>query len=88
MKQIMTLICLITLTGCAAYVPMEELRAQALRSGDWTEVEKRERILAKRESRAVSGCPAGTMAMCQEKVSGEECHCIDRNSMQKMLTSW
>ena len=88
MKWITTLICLLTLTGCGTYVPMEELRAQALRSGDWTAVERREAAVAKREARSGAACPKGSMLMCQARVGDEKCHCVDRNSMNRMMTGW
>ncbi len=39
------------LIGCAPVATLEELEAQAYVSGDWSEVEKRERIIARREAR-------------------------------------
>ncbi|MEM9208773.1 MAG: hypothetical protein AAGA61_05975 [Pseudomonadota bacterium] len=86
MKCITTLICLITLTGCAAYVPIEDLKAQALRSGDWSEVEKRERIIAKREARYGASCPKGTLSVCETIVGGNDCQCVGRNSADRLLT--
>ncbi len=88
MKRITMLICLLTLTGCGTYVPMEELRAQALRSGDWTAVERREAAVAKRAARHGAQCPKGSMLMCQARVGDNKCVCVDRNSMTRMMTGW
>ena len=88
MKYITTLICLLALTGCGTYVPMEELRAQALQSGDWSAVEKREAVLAKRDIRRGTACPKGSMVMCQSRIGDEKCHCVDRNAMSRTMTGW
>ena len=88
MKYSTTLACLLLLTGCGTYVPLEELRAQALQSGDWTAVERREAVLAKRDIRRGTACPKGTMLMCESRVGNRKCHCVDRNSMSRMMTGW
>ncbi len=86
MKHLTTLICLLTLSGCGTTVPMDELKAQALRSGDWTAVEKRERSIAKRESRLGSDCPSGSTTVCESRIGSVKCQCVDRNSMGRMLS--
>lgn len=86
MKQVILIVSLLILSGCGTYVPMEELRAQALSTGDWTAVERRERTIANRNARTGLGCPAGTMAMCETGVDGEECYCVDRSTASRMFT--
>ncbi len=86
MKQITLIASLLILSGCGTYVPMEELRAEALISGDWTKVERRERSTANRMARTGLGCPAGTMALCETKIEGDECHCVYRSTASRMFT--
>ena len=86
MKVITTLFCLLMLTGCAAYVPIEDLRAQALLSGDWSDVEKRERTIAKREARSGSACPKGAVLMCETRLGDDRCECVGRSSASRVLT--
>ena len=47
-KGIMIL-ALLFAAGCSAYVPLEQLEAEALVTGDWSKVEQRERTIARLE---------------------------------------
>ena len=48
----MALLVLVLLGGCGTYTSLEQLEATAMLTGDWSEVEKRERIIARRNLRA------------------------------------
>lgn len=65
------------LSGCSGMVPLEELEARALRTGDWTEVEKRERIIARRRLRTGIACPSGMLSYCDRSYGADECRCLD-----------
>jgi hypothetical protein len=64
---------LILLVGCTTGPTIEELEAEAVITGDWSAVEKRERTL-----RAHSGpkCPDGQIMMCREYSVQEICSCL------------
>ena len=66
------------LIGCVNEPTVEELEAQALISGDWSEVEKRERSIAKRENSQALSCPQGMMNYCYDKMSEKTCECVPR----------
>ena len=51
------MLALILLTGCAGYTPLKQLEAQALLSGDWSFVEKRERMETRRNLQSNMQCP-------------------------------
>ncbi len=76
MKSILIL-ALFFLAGCSSFVPLEELEAQAVLTGDWTEVERRERIIARRNMRTSLACPPGTTGFCETGFGRSECRCVD-----------
>ena len=66
-------------TGCAGRQSIEELRHEALITGDWTEVEQREAYKARRDaarnlSKACSD--AGGTLFCTQSGSQKECACL------------
>ncbi len=58
----MGLLLLSFLVGCAPVTTLEELEAQAYVSGDWSAVDKRERMIARREARMGPTCPGDAVA--------------------------
>ncbi len=86
MKKLTILICISFLSGCATAVPMAELEAEALRSGDWSEVEKRERLVAKRKRGQYKRCPGNATNLCVARGGDMVCQCADRNSIRGMLS--
>lgn len=72
----MVLAGVLLLSGCAAYVPLAELERQAMLSGDWSEVERRERALARRTARNGPDCPIGMISYCEGITSGMRCQCV------------
>ncbi len=75
------------LTGCMSMPTLEQLEEQALLTGDWTAVEKRERLIAKRERLRGPQCPAGTMAYCEGHMGQKRCGCVSNAEMRALL-SW
>lgn len=66
------------LVGCASSPETEELERQALETGDWSAVERRERVADKRR-RQVSpdqGCADTQMVFCESLGSMEKCSCM------------
>jgi hypothetical protein len=83
-KGIMIL-ALLFVAGCSAFVPLEQLEAEALVTGDWSKVEERERMLERRKIRSFLQCPAGTIGYCEQGIRREECTCIDREIANSFL---
>ena len=86
MKGLAILGLLLFLGGCGTYTPLEELEAQAMLTGDWSVVERRERVIARRKARDAALCPEGTVAVCVDRVGKNECSCV-RNSVVHTLIS-
>ena len=84
MKGIIVL-ALILSTGCASYQSLEQLEAHALVSGDWSAVETRERIIARRKQRNSFQCPPGFSAVCEMRISSDRCTCVDADGMRTFL---
>lgn len=85
MKVLLLLgVCLLT-AACGNYQTLEELEQQALITGDWSEVEKRERIIAKREARRALNCPSGYMAYCESMMANKRCTCVNKEIMASVL---
>jgi len=79
------MLALMLLTGCAGYTPLKQLEAQALLSGDWSFVEKRERMETRRNLQSNMQCPPGTMGYCETYRSPDRCSCIDSKIIRSFL---
>jgi len=84
MKGILIL-ALVLLAGCGTYTPLEELEANALVSGDWSEVKQRERLLARRKSRSGPQCPSDSVSFCQTFAGGTRCECVEHRVIRAYL---
>lgn len=82
-----TLLALVLLTGCAGYKPLVQLEAEALVSGDWSLVEQRERIIAKRNARSGATCPDGMISLCRTSFSNDECTCVKSRALNTIFDS-
>lgn len=84
MRVITTLMLSAVLIGCAPMPSMDELQAEALASGDWSRVEKRERFLAKYRTDEHE-CPAGTTSFCIRRAAVMKCECVSRSAVSRIL---
>jgi len=80
-----TILALLLLSGCGSFTTLEQLEATAMLTGDWSEVEKRERIIQKRNMRAGPQCPPGTTAYCQSRLSSVRCSCVRSELIHSLL---
>lgn len=85
MKKQLFVFALILLAGCAAGPTMEELEDEALQTGDWSKVEKREQLRAERGGRSKAECPAGYAVLCRSEVGFEDCECVSQDVYDKMF---
>ncbi len=85
----MGLLLLSFLIGCAPVTTLEELEAQAYVSGDWSEVDKRERMIARRDARRGPTCAGNAVAVCERRVGSQRrCSCVSRDQVRDMLNAW
>lgn len=88
MKSIGVVLALCLLGGCSTYYSLEELEQQAMLTGDWSQVEERESILAKRAQRLGTSCPTGSVRYCENRGDGNRCACVVSESVEQLIMSW
>lgn len=85
MKGIAILGLLFALGGCASLTSLEELEAQAMLTGDWSAVERRERIIAQRQARKGPQCPPGAVALCMDNIGRDRCSCVKDTVIHSLM---
>ena len=86
-KKVLALLGALLLTGCGSMPSLEQLEEQAFLSGDWSAVEKRERLIARRIAIRGPQCPVGMVAFCEKRGVQKLCGCVDKDEMREQL-SW
>ena len=84
--KVLLLLGVFFLTGCMSMPTLEELEEQAFLTGDWTEVEKREKLIAKRDLIRGPQCPAGTTAYCEQRLTQKRCGGVSNAEMRAVLS--
>ena len=85
MKVLGLVLTLTLLAGCGSFTPMEELERQAFLTGDWSAVEKRERLLERRKARRGAICPDGQVAVCDKFAGESRCSCVNHEDFSRVL---
>jgi hypothetical protein len=81
------LLTLMMLTGCASLTSLEQLESEAMVSGDWSKVDRRERSIEMRNlHRFVQQCPDGTASYCKTGVGSKRCDCVKTGTSQKFFS--
>ena len=88
MKILGLAILFLVLGGCGSYQTLEELEQQAFETGDWSEVEKRERILARRGMRTGSLCSSGATQYCESWGASTKCSCMADDRLREIIDRW
>jgi len=84
---------LIVLAGCAGHIPLEQLEEKALLTGDWSAVEKRERLEVSRNLHSSMRCPPETIAYCRRysrldrDFRADRCSCASSTEISSLLDS-
>lgn len=76
---------LAVLAGCGTVTPMVELERQAMATGDWSAVERRERILVRQKMNSGMICPNGYIGYCESDFGRTNCSCVGRDSIRSAL---
>ncbi len=87
MKITSILIIALLAGACATPPTLEELEFEALRTGDWSAVERRERAMARRAARQPIDCPKGEIEFCDSQFGQRRCECVGRRAID-MLFGW
>ncbi len=83
--KVITILALVFLAGCTTYPPLEQLEAEALVTGDWAAVEKRERVIAWRQQRQGIQGPGQQINFCQKSVGTTRCECVEQDELRLFL---
>jgi hypothetical protein len=81
MRNIAAVLATCLLWACSSYSSLEELVEEAERTGDWSKVEERERILVKRAERHGTVCSKGNVYMCDD----HRCSCQPTEGLDDMV---
>ena len=84
MKTAAAVLALFLLCGCGAYPSLEQLEIEASRTGDWSAVERRERVMASRLHRSGNACPPDRVSYCEDL----RCACVRGQDLRDILSSW
>lgn len=84
--KILSVLILMVMAGCAVGPTLEQLETQALLTGDWSAVERRERAMLRRQARHGPKCPSGYIAYCEDRFTDTVCGCLERSTMSSILT--
>ena len=79
MKPSGFLLVVLLVVGCAPVRTLEELEDAAVRTGDWSLVEEREALLAKRDRRRPMQCAGRLGTYCEKSVREYRCNCVAKN---------
>lgn len=83
--RLFALSALLLVVACAPVKSLEQLEAEALATGDWSAVEKRERVLAMRAERNAVNCQSGFIEYCQMIGGSERCSCVTRQRVDEFF---
>ena len=83
--RVFLLVGVLVLSGCSTFVSLEELEDQAMITGDWSAVEEREKIIAKRKARLGTQCPNGMVNLCESRFGTVDCQCVNNNQVASLL---
>ena len=86
MKSIGVVLAFCLLEGCGTYHTLEELEQEAMLTGDWSQVERRERKIAERAIKKRHSCPGGRARLCQSSGAIHRCGCVSTDDLRLMLT--
>jgi len=73
--KISGILLLVFIVACSNQPTLGELEAEASTTGDWTEVEQRERMIERMRVKMESACSEGYFYYCRVKGAQEVCSC-------------
>ena len=81
--RLVILFTLVTVVSCTPQPTLEQLEVEALTTGEWTAVERREEVIKKRLESGAPGCPKGLKKYCVEEQSVIQCYCLPNNFIRE-----
>ena len=78
----LALLLIVMLFGCAPEPTLEDLERQAIVTGDWSAVERREKRLSRSAAIDTFSCPKGLTEVCVEESMKTRCFCVRPTSLK------
>ena len=75
---------LVLLTACAGRPTLGELEDQAVATGDWTLVHRREAMLDRRREKRGVACPSEYVRYCWDHMAEERCSCVSPQGLGRI----
>ena len=85
--RVLVLLGALVLGGCGSFSTMVELEHQAMLTGDWSAVEQRERIIARRKAKQGPTCGSGQISYCESYVGTMHCRCVGSGAVRDVLAA-
>lgn len=79
MYRVVVLAALFAIGACADTRTLEELEREAMETGDWSAVERREKKLAEQQARREAGCRTTETLVCETLASDSKCYCVAKH---------
>ncbi len=79
MTRAIVLAALLVLGACADTRTLEELEQEAMETGDWSAVERREKKLAEQLARREAGCRTTETLVCETLAGASKCYCVSKH---------
>ena len=76
MKGLIGLVAVLLLCACAERKTLRELEVEALQTGDWSAVERREKKMAELQAKREANCKPNQTLVCETLASTSRCYCI------------
>ena len=79
MTRVMVLLAFLAMGACADTRTLEELEQEAMVTGDWSAVERREKKMAEKQARRDAGCRTTETLVCETLASTSRCYCVSKH---------
>ncbi len=79
MTRVLLLLAFLAMGACADKRTLEDLEKEAMETGDWSAVERREKKMAEKEARRAAGCRTTETLICETLADVQRCYCITKH---------
>lgn len=86
--KVIVLMGLCLLAGCSSQPTLEQLEAEALVTGDWSAVERRESMLERRKQRVGMKCPGNSIKYCADTMLEIRCTCLEPDLVYSAFSNY
>ena len=81
MTRVFVLLAVLAMAACADTRTLEDLEKEAMETGDWTAVERREKKMEEQLARQEAGCRTTETLVCESLGSTSRCYCVRKHDI-------